>query len=260
MALYLGRRMLDPLGGTVFWLAAQHAFQKVRAALSARAVEYLDQFSGLFHHTLIGVADYAAKAGLIDELLRACEEQKATHILYQSLHATEPAFRDVHPYGLILHKAWLYLIALDPQEDRIKHYKVDRIERVDVSTFPFRRPDGFSLAEHLAETFGIYHSDGEPATVKVRFAPSVARYVQETKWKCSPALTRQRDGSLLAEFRLSGTQEIKSWLLSFGANAVVLEPEGLRAEIAEELETMRAAYARVPARGPSARRRHGVEK
>ena len=31
MALYLGRRFLDPLAGTVFWDAAQRAFRKVRA-------------------------------------------------------------------------------------------------------------------------------------------------------------------------------------------------------------------------------------
>ncbi len=36
VALYLGRRFLDPLAGTVFWDAAQRAFRKVRAMLSAQ--------------------------------------------------------------------------------------------------------------------------------------------------------------------------------------------------------------------------------
>jgi len=39
IALYLGRRFLDPLAGTIFWDAAQRAFRKVRAMLSAQALK-----------------------------------------------------------------------------------------------------------------------------------------------------------------------------------------------------------------------------
>ena len=78
----------------------------------------------------------------------------------------------------------------------------------------------------------------DDVTVVVKFLPAAARYVQESTWHQSQVLTRQRDGSLLARFRLSSTVEIKSWVLSFGANAVVLEPEALRAEIAAELEQL----------------------
>ena len=33
VALYLGRRLLEPLAGTFFWQASRNAFQKIRAAL-----------------------------------------------------------------------------------------------------------------------------------------------------------------------------------------------------------------------------------
>ena len=56
----------------------------------------------------------------------------------------------------------------------------------------------------------------------------MSRYVQESQWHASQKLTKQRDGSLLAEFHLDDTVEIKSWIMSFGRNAVVLEPEQLR--------------------------------
>jgi predicted DNA-binding transcriptional regulator YafY len=248
IALYRGRRLLDPLSGTMFWEAAQNAFQKIRTALGPGALDYLNRFGGFFHQTMIGVSDYAAKAELIDALMVAVEDGKAIHILYQSQRATEPAFRDVHPYGVIMHKAWLYLIALDPQEDKIKHYKVDRIEAVEVSSIPFRRPECFSLSAHLSSTFGVYQGGGEPTLVKVRFAPVVALYVLEAKWSGCRQLVKQRDGSVLAEFRLSGTEELKSWLLGFGANALVLEPEELRREIAKELKSLLAAYSSLDAK------------
>jgi predicted DNA-binding transcriptional regulator YafY len=70
----------------------------------------------------------------------------------------------------------------------------------------------------------------------------VARYVQEGRWHHSQKLTKQKDGSLLAEFHLDTTEEIKRWILSFGRCAQVLEPEGFRDEIIQELEGMIEEY------------------
>jgi predicted DNA-binding transcriptional regulator YafY len=47
----------------------------------------------------------------------------------------------------------------------------------------------------------------------------------------------------LAEFRLSTTEEIKHWIMSFGRQAVVLAPDELRRAIAEEARAMAAAHA-----------------
>jgi proteasome accessory factor B len=241
VALYMGRRSLDPLAGTLIWNAAQTAFRKIRASLGQQVLDYLECFRPFFHQTAFGASSYATKSEVIDELTRAHEEGKAVHILYQSDRATEPAFRDVYPYGITYHRGSLYLVALDPQEDKTKHYKVDRIEEVEVSLFPFPRPPDFDLASHLAGSFGIFHGEGDVA-VTIRFMHPVARYVLERKWHPSQKLTKQRDGTLLAEFRLSCTEEIKSWVLGFGGKAIVLQPEELRDEIAREVRALCAAY------------------
>ena len=104
-----------------------------------------------------------------------------------------------------------------------------------------RNPD-FDIREHLLPSFGVYLTDGPLRTIKVHFAPAVARYVQESEWHERLILTRQRDGSLLAEIPLASTEEFCSWILSFGRKAVVLEPEELRREIAEELRASLSAY------------------
>jgi predicted DNA-binding transcriptional regulator YafY len=244
VALYLGRRFLEPLAGTLFWEAAQRAFRKIHATLGRQALEYLEQFHLLFHSTAFGAGDYSRKAELIDALMVAIEDRKAVHIAYQSQRSTEPATRDVYPYGLAYHKGSLYLIAFAPEHGEIRHYKVDRMEEVEVSKFPFRRPADFDVREHLARSFGIFRGEGD-VIVRVRFLPAVARYVMESKWHPSQVLHRQPDGAVMGTFRLSGTEEIKSWILGFGANAVVLEPEDLRQAIARELRTMLAAYSRV---------------
>jgi len=148
---------------------------------------------------------------------------------------------DVYPYGLVLHRGSLYLVGWAPEHEEIRHWKVDRIEAAEVTQVHFQRPEGFDLEEHLARSFGIYHGEGD-YHVRVRFSRNVARYVEEKTWHPSQKLTRQKDGSLAAEFDLSTTEEIKRWILSFGKNAAVLAPECLRREMNDELRSTLLQY------------------
>ena len=237
IALYLGRRFLEPLAGTMFWEAAQRAFKKIRATLGKEALKYVDHFAAMFHQTMVGASDYSQKAALIDDLMVAIEDRRAVFITYQSLRATEPVTYDIYPYGLTYHRGSLYLVGHAPQHDDIRHWKVDRIEEVKLEELRFNRPDGFDLQAHFAKSFGVFRGDGE-VHVKVRFSPTVARYVQESKWHASQKLTVEKDGSVLVEFDLGNTEEIMRWILSFGRHAEALEPEGLRHAIRREALAM----------------------
>lgn len=241
VALYLGRRFLDPLAGTLFWDAAQRAFRKIRSVLSPQALKYLEKFAGVFHHSLAGASDYSRKGELIDQLVMAMEDCRITHITYQSLQATEPVTYDVYPYGMVHYRGSLYLVGWAPRRQCVRHWKMDRIEEVEVTGLPFQRPEGFDLQKHLAKSFGIFRGEGD-VHVKVRFSPAVARYVREGRWHPSQKLTPQPDGSLVAEFDLSTTEEIKCWILSFGQHAEVLEPLDLRNAILHEIQMLASVY------------------
>lgn len=245
IALYLGRRFLEPLAGTLFWDAAQRAFGKVRSTLSPEALKYLDRFAAMFHHTLVGASDYSKKTELIDQLVMAAEDRRITHITYQSLRATEPTTYDIYPLGIVHNGRSLYLVGWSPQHDQLRHWKVDRIQAAQLEQLKFEPPPGFDLREHMSKSFGIFDGDGQ-VHVKVRFAPPVARYVQEGAWHASQKLTPQRDGSLVAEFDLSSAAEIRRWLLGFGRHAEVLEPETLRHEMAAELHSSLLHYRPAP--------------
>lgn len=242
VALYLGRRRLDLLAGSPFAEAGASAFEKIRAAFSPAALAYIRQFERLFHDTGFGGHDYGTRSNEIDGIRSAIEDGVAARLRYRSDSEAEARERMVHPYGLVIHRAALYLVAHDPAAERIKHYKVDRIEAVEVTGDAFSRPPDFDLSTHLERSFGIYHHVGDPITVRIRFVPEVSRYVRETRWQKDQRLIDQPDGGVVAEFRVSCTQEIKSWTLGFGRKAVVLEPESLGREIADELEAMLTAY------------------
>lgn len=245
IALHLGRRFLEPLAGTMFWEAAQRAFKKIRSMLGREALCYIERFGTVFHQTMVGSSDYAKKAELIDELMVGIEDSKTVFITYQSLRATEPVTYDVYPYGIIYHRGALYLVGRSPHREEICHWKVSRIDAAEVTQVPFQRPQGFDLQQHLSKSFGVYHGEGD-VKIKVRFASTVARYVSESNWHESQKLTPQKDGAVLAEFQLSDTEEIKRWIMSFGQHAVVQEPETLKAEIVQELDSLLSHYRQAP--------------
>lgn len=234
LGLYVSRTLTEPLAGTVVWDSTQSAFRKIKATLGEPALEYLDKLAGLIHRTSFRDSDYGEKSQLIDDLMVAIEDRRITFITYRSARSTEPLTYDVYPYGLVYHRGSLYLVAHSQQHDEICTFKVDRISDVALEKLKFQKPADFNLRDYLQHSLGIFHEDGPPQRVVIRFTPEVAQYVAEHRWHASQTLTRQKDDSLLAEFELTSLEEVKSWVLSFGAKAIVEEPGKLREEIMSE--------------------------
>jgi predicted DNA-binding transcriptional regulator YafY len=242
LVLYLGRQLLEPLAGTMLAEAADSAMSKIRASLTEQWIKYLENFPNIFQWSASGLTNYAAQAEIIDTLVVAIEERRIVNLTYQSQLADRPAARDVHPYLLRRHRTGaLYLLAFAPEHEDIRCYKINRIRAVETRRSKFERIVDFDPESYLADSFGIYSGD-QDLTVVIEFKKPVARYVAETLWHPSQELEPNGDGSVRARFRLSSTVEIKSWVLGFGANAVVLEPASLRAEITAEIARMLDSY------------------
>ncbi|MCI0380209.1 MAG: WYL domain-containing protein [Gemmataceae bacterium] len=246
-ALYLGRQFLEPLAGTDFFHGAQSAFTKIRATLGDAPLRHLEKLAAAFYHTTNGLADYAHKGQLIDDLVRAIEDRRLTVITYQSLRSTEPVTHyDVHPYFVVWHKQALYLIAHSCDHGAIRTFKVDRISAADVQQLQFARPPDFDPRVLLSGSFGIFEGDGPSQTVRIRFSRQAARPVSERTHHPTQHLTPQPDGTLLAEFELSSLEELTSWLLSWGQHAEVLDPPELREQITKTLTAALSSYKQVP--------------
>lgn len=243
LALYLGRQYLEPLAGTFLWEAAQNDFRKIEATLGPKSLKYLDRVAEAFHETSFGVSDYAAHAETIDSLLVGIEDRKVVFITYRSQRSTEPVTYDVHPYSLTRHRDTLYLLGFKPEDNAFRTWKVNRIESAQLDSMPFTRRSDFNAEQFLAGSLGIYHDTGD-VKVTIRFSSEVARYVEESNWHSSQQCERQADGGLLVRLDLSGTTEVKSWVLSFGRHAEVLEPGALRAEFQSELAAASKLYGK----------------
>ncbi len=242
LSLYVGRQLMEPLAGTLFWEGTHSSYKKIRATLADGAIKYLDRLSALLHFAQAGSSDYSSRSEQIDRLMVAVEDRNVTTLVYQSMRSTEPVSREVNPYGLAYFRGSLYLVAKASEENEIRHYKVDRISEVEPQTMKFERPKDFDLQDWMSAALGVFRSDTPPRKMVVQFDRSVARFVEEKRWHHSQQLTQNPDGSLTTEFLLSDHQELMRWVLSFGSAAKAIEPAELVDAIREEVMRMAGAY------------------
>jgi len=119
----------------------------------------------------------------------------------------------------------------------------------------FIPPDDFDLDAYMRDSFGVIRTDVEKVVIK--FHGSLDRYLKENIWHASQVFEKDKDGSLLMSMEVGGLVEVMSWVLGFGRQAEVLEPEHLRKAVAEELVASAEKYSEKPAvisRGSSKQR------
>lgn len=244
-ALYLGRRFLEPLAGTSLWSSAQSAFVKLQQQFPRDALTYLNTLAQTIHETSFGISDYSVRAEVIDSLMSGIDESRVTNLFYHPLRSDCPEEYELHPLGLVFNRRTLYLVASSSGRPEPRHFKVDRIRDVTLRDESFERPANFDLQQHLENSLGVYHSSAPLQEVRIRFAADVSRYVTEHRWHHSQQMEEQPDGSLIVTLQLGDLTELKSWVLSFGAQAEVLTPQSLRESIRQEAESLLKLYGHV---------------
>ena len=241
-ALYFGRLFFERLAGTSLWASANSAFQKIEQSLGKAGLAYLDQLTPLFHQTAVGITDYSSRADKIDVLRTACEDLRVVTAEYESVGARKPRRYTLRPIGITEHEGSLYVAVSSPDWEGVRNFKVDRFHNVELQKEHFDRPAGFDLKSHFAYSFGIYHQDGDPFRVRVRFTPEAARYVSEKVWHVSQTLEEEDDGSVILNVELSSTRSFMSWVLGFRSAATVLEPPEFVEEMRNEIAAMSMNY------------------
>jgi hypothetical protein len=126
----------------------------------------------------------------------------------------------------------------------VRMFVLDRIKMLNVTDERFTWRKDFQLDDFMRYSFKVMHD--ELYTVRVRISPGWARWVGEKIWHESQKLTKLPDGSLEIAFHVAGLDEIKRWVLSFGPEAQVLEPEKLKEMVRKDLSRILAQYSTAP--------------
>ncbi len=240
LALAFGEDLLRTLEGTVFHDSIRSALAKIRAGLGPDLADYLARLGQAFRVLPGPHKNYARFRDTIRTLNECVLARRTVRMRYRTGRTGKTATRDFDPYRVWYRSGGLYAVGFDHRSGEIRTFAVDRIGALEPTERRFRVREGFDFDAYIGASFGVV---AEPAVgVRIRFEGAAANYVEERTWHPSQKLARDSLGRLELAMEVGGTEELRSWILSFGAGAQVLEPESLRAEVARELGAALARY------------------
>jgi len=240
IALYLSLNLLSFLEGTPYFRAMKELVDKVQAALPKSTLEKLDGIRRSFFAIRDPWRSYSDKAGIIATINEATIARRKLSIRYKGPGWRAARNYVIHPYMVFLHKNALYVGGPTEAKGQMRFFAVKRIIAASILPQTFEVPKDFKIEDHLKGAFGIVSET--PKTVKIKFDPDVAPYIEETIWHGSQSLRRRGDGSVVLTLRVGVTEELIWWILSYGHHATVLAPKDLADELAKRLHKALGNY------------------
>ena len=241
IALYFGRDVLRILKNTVFHDSLESLFTKIKTTLPDESKKYLKQIEKSLRAGSGPHKNYDKFKGTIEALNNAVIKKKVLEIVYYTMSRKKVTRRNVEPYKLWFYDGTFYLIGRCRSKKDIRIFAVDRIKTLNLTGESFEVPADFNVDEFMKTSFGVFQ--GQPVHVKVHFRSDAAGYIKEKIWHASQKLSEQKDGSVILELDVAGPREIKHWILRWGSQAQVLEPDSLREAIRSEAAEILGVYA-----------------
>lgn len=148
----------------------------------------------------------------------------------------------VSPFALTWDDENYYLIAYDSENEQIRHYRVDKMQKIKVLD---ERRDGaerfrdFDMAQYSKKTFGMFR--GKEELVTLRCKNKLASIIIDRFGRETPFYKVDVEHFEIHE-RVAISPLFLTWVLNFGADIEIVSPDSVRAEFAQLLRETLAAY------------------
>lgn len=234
-ALTVGAEMVRQFGDASVAEPMTSAIDKLRAVLPRERQEQVDR---LAQQTVIrgqpsrSPADPAAQPWLL-EVQRGVAQRRVLRVLYRTRSRGDETWRDVEPLGVVFYGGAWYLVAWCRLRQDYRHFRVDRVQRLELLPEAFPTRPEFSLREHLEHQ--ARREDSEAARVWV-----ADRSLAKARTESSATLIEEcrRDGGAEYTLYTFSLEWLARWLLGFGTDAEALAPDRLRALVRREAEAV----------------------
>lgn len=135
-----------------------------------------------------------------------------------------------------------YLIAHDAEEDKIKHYRVDKMENIellDTRAKGGKGVDRLDMAVYSKQIFGMF--GGELTSVKLRFDDSLVGVVVD-RFSDKVFISPASDGTFTVSVDVMLSPQFYGWLFSFGDKAAIVSPKSARDGFVSYLDSVQRRY------------------
>jgi len=241
LSLYLLKGGVGLFKGTEIEKNIKSAFGKLSLFLPEGTLDNLSKIKALFISPAKFAKDYSGKEDIIDNLTTAMLNNETYKIEYHSFYDDKIKYFKIDPLHFFENDGGLYILVNTTTFGDIRTLAVERIQKINKTGEIFDYPKDFYPEELIESAFDIVY--GDPVDVKIWFSADQARYIKERNWSKTQKIEDQEDGSIILSMSTSGWWDIKRWILSYGAEVEVLEPEELRDHILKEINIAKEHYA-----------------
>ncbi|MFP4662205.1 MAG: helix-turn-helix transcriptional regulator, partial [Halanaerobiales bacterium] len=195
----------------------------------------------VYHHgAVVNAKEYK---DIIQIIEKSIKDNMSLIIKYYSLSRDEESKRKINPYQVFHMNGAFYLIAYCHLRSEVLMFRIDRIRHISTTTDRYEEDESFDIEEYLKTAWGVERSNVAKRVVLV-FKGKSARLVREKKWHDSQEVIELPGDKIRFEVTTGSMEEMKSWVLSFGASVEVIRPEELKLSVKEEIEKMGKIYER----------------
>lgn len=169
-------------------------------------------------------------------------QERQLQVTYRALSGGHEAKSyPVHPLGLVVMEQVLYLVCTVKDYPDARFLALHRIDAVHPLDAPARQPEGFDLDAFVARELGIRLSPAQLHLV-LHVRGVLGKYLVETPVSDDQTTQALDDTWTRLEARVPDTVQVRTWIRSLGADAVVVEPKALREEMAQQWQTLVGLY------------------
>jgi predicted DNA-binding transcriptional regulator YafY len=219
VTLFLGARMLALQADGRLPDDAERALTKIANILPDRTRQYVEQLTRVIQFMLP-----EKRFNLDDPRLLTLQtgilERRLIRLRYHSQSRNETTERDVEPHELSYSNGSWYVNGYCRLRQGPRGFRLERIEELKL----------------LNETFEpriVKETPGERFTVRVQFANDTARWVRERQHYAFQSEESSPKGVVMS-YCVDTQNEMKGWIMGWGAAAEVLSPQVLREDIRQE--------------------------
>jgi predicted DNA-binding transcriptional regulator YafY len=243
----IAEKALQQYRGTHFEKPLLSAFRKITDSLpESISIDVSDFEKTISFRTS---AESLLNLEVFDTLARAVTRRQRLILRYRKPGTAEAEDRLIDPYHLANVNGEWFLFAYCHLREDIRTFVPSRIQSVRSSGETFMRPAHFSVERLLQDSFGVHEAEGKFRVI-IHFSPKVADYIQEKRWHPSQKLCAVGNGGVKVELQLSSLAEVQRWILSWGGEAVPMEPPELVAAIRSAAQRMLRVVDAEPAPTP----------
>ena len=141
----------------------------------------------------------------------------------------------VSPFELLWDNENYYLIAYDPTAGEIRHYRVDRMENLNVTSVPREGDTQFEAIDKRLYTKKMFHMfRGREERVRLRLPNALVGVVIDAFGKDVPII-KDDPAHFSALITVDISPQFYGWVFGLGSEAEILAPESVRAEYGQLL-------------------------